>query len=638
MFFHLSRLFSLSLLLLSLFSQPALAGNPFSSLNGLNDDIGLSSSLGGEDEILDPDEAFVLKTWSENGRVFAEWQIADGHYMYRDKTKIIAAEGSTFTTSSYIIDKGEFKKDEFFGDLYVFHNLAKASLAINNSEKGIKNASFKIKYQGCSEVSGICYPPITQEVTLDLSPFSAANAAQIQTSSNNTAPADTAAPVEEHVSEQDQIANLLKDGSVWISLLTLFGIGLLLAFTPCVFPMIPILSSIIVGQGKEISMGRGFSLSLAYVLGMASINAAAGVAAALTGESLAVMLQTPWILASFAGIFVVLSLAMFGFYELQMPAFIQNHLTNVSNKQKSGSLVGATVMGLLSAVIVGPCVAAPMFGVLLFISQTGDPIFGGIALFSLSLGMGAPLILIGVSAGKLLPRAGAWMDTVKAVFGISLLAVAIWMIRSIVAEEVVLLLSAALLIISAIYMGALDGLKAEATGWTRFWKGWGLILFIYGTILMLGAASGSGSILTPLKGLASNGGGSAQTQQQNHLQFKNIKGMEGLNAALAEAKAQNKNVMLDFYADWCVSCKEMETLTFEDPAVKAALADTVLLQADVTANDEQDKALYKHFNIIGPPSIMFYNPQGEELRRYRVVGYMAAEKFSAHVKRAFKAK
>jgi len=638
MFFQLSRLFSIPLLLLFLLPQPALAENPFSSLSGLNDEIGLNSA-GGDDEILDPDEAFVLKTWSEKGRVYAEWVIADGHYMYRNKTKIIAGEGSSFSTSDYVIDPGEFKKDEFFGDLYVFHHQAQASIAVDDSHMGIKNATFKVKYQGCSEISGICYPPITREVTLDLSPFRAASASPANTSSSSVratpsasnpsspAPLGQSTP-EEHVSEQDQIANLLKDGSVWLSLITLFGIGLLLAFTPCVFPMIPILSSIIVGQGKEISTGRGFSLSLAYVLGMASINTAAGVAAALTGESLAVMLQTPWILASFAGVFVLLSLAMFGFYELQMPAFIQNHLTNVSNKQKSGSLVGATMMGLLSAVIVGPCVAAPMFGVLLFISQTGDPIFGGIALFSLSLGMGAPLILIGTSAGKLLPKAGAWMDVVKAVFGISLLAVAIWMIRSIVAEEVVLLLSGA---------GALDGLKAEATGWNRFWKGWGLILFIYGTILMLGAASGSGSMLTPLKGLAS-GGGSAHVQEQNHLQFKQIKGLDGLNAALAEAKAQNKNVMLDFYADWCVSCKEMEVLTFGDPAVQAALKGTVLLQADVTANDEQDKALYRHFKIIGPPSIMFYNTQSKELKRYRVVGYMPAEKFSAHVKQAFNSK
>jgi len=331
---------------------------------------------------------------------------------------------------------------------------------------------------------------------------------------------------------------------------------------------------------------------------------------------------------------VLLSLAMFGFYELQMPAFIQNKLTSVSNRQKSGSISGAAVMGLLSAVIVGPCVAAPMFGVLLFISQTGDPYFGGLALFALSLGMGAPLIAIGTSAGKLLPKAGAWMDTVKAVFGISLLAVAIWMIRSIVSDQVVMILTATLLIVPAVYMGALDGLKAEATGWTRFWKGYGLIMFIYGVTLIVGAAAGGSSIVTPLKGIVGSGGTAHATE--GHLQFKKIKGVEGLNKALAEAKAQNKTVMLDFYADWCVSCKEMETLTFSDPAVQSELSNTVLLQADVTANDEQDKALYKHFKIIGPPAIIFYNAQAQELTAYKVVGYMPAEKFTAHIKQAFK--
>lgn len=621
MHFQISRLFSYALLALLFISHPGHASNPFSSVGELNDDIGLSSSLGGDDDILDPDQAFILKTWSENGRVFAEWQIADGHYMYRDKTKIIADTDSTLITSNYVSDPGELKHDEFFGDIYVYHHNAKASLAVDNVKDGVKNASFKVKYQGCSEISGICYPPITKKITLDVNPVSDL-AASTLTESAPTTP----------ISEQDQIADLLKNGSVWLSLLTLFGIGLLLAFTPCVFPMIPILSSIIVGQGEKISTSRSFSLSVAYVLGMASINTAAGVGAALTGESLAVMLQTPWILASFAGVFVVLSFAMFGFYELQMPGFIQNRLTEVSNKQKSGSLAGAVIMGLLSAVIVGPCVAAPMFGVLLFISQTGDPYFGGLALFALSLGMGAPLIAIGTSAGKLLPKAGAWMDVVKAVFGVSLLAVAIWMIRSIVSDQVVLLLSALLLIVSAVYMGALEGLKAESTGWTRFWKGTGLVILIYGVILMLGSAVGGSSLLTPLKGVI----GSSTLAAEQHLQFKQIKGVEGLNKALADAKAQNKTVMLDFYADWCVSCKEMESFTFTDPAVKAALANTVLLQADVTPNDEQDKSLYKHFKIIGPPAIIFYNTQSEELKSYQVVGYMPADKFSQHIKQAFK--
>ena len=630
MLFSLPRLLSYTLLLLSLLT-PAAFANPFGILDGSSDDSGLDASMGGDDDILDPDQAFVLKTWASNGRVYAEWKIAEGHYMYRDKTSITPVEGSPFSTSDYVIDPGELKNDELFGKLYVFHNQARASLAIDNASDGVKNARFKIKYQGCSEISGICYPPITKEVTLDISPFSAASASTLDEVEQAAVAAGSTFDGEEHMSEQDQIVDMLRTGSVWVSLLTLFAIGLLLAFTPCVFPMIPILSSIIVGQGREISAGRGFSLSLAYVLGMASINTAAGVIAAFTGESLSVMLQTPWVLASFAGVFVLLSLAMFGFYELQMPAFIQSRLTEVSNKQKSGSLLGAVIMGLLSAVIVGPCVAAPMFGVLLFISQTGDPYFGGLALFFLSLGMGAPLIIIGTSAGKLLPRAGNWMEAIKAIFGISLLAVAIWMIRSIVPEPVVLLLTASLLIISAVYMGALEGVRVDASGWTRFWKGCGLIIFIYGTILIIGAAAGSGSVLSPLKGIA---GSTGMAQPTAHLQFKKIKGLKGLNAALAEAKASNKNVMLDFYADWCVSCKEMETLTFGDPAVIDALRDTVLLQADVTANDDEDKALYKHFNIIGPPSIMFYNKQGEELKRYRVVGYMPAEKFLRHLKRA----
>ena len=623
--------FLLLTLLFGLFGviQPSLATeDPFSSIGSLGDDLGLDGAS--EDDILEPDQAFKLSTHSENGLLIAEWEIADGHYMYRDKTKIIPAKDNTVSVGSIQLAPGELKKDEYFGEIYVYHDQAKAKLPIVNNN-GVDSASFKVKYQGCSEISGICYPPITKTITFDTSLIASANA-------TTEAAQTTASPAADHVdftSEQDQIANLLKDGSVWVSLLTLFGIGLLLAFTPCVFPMIPILSSIIIGQGEKVSTGRSFSLSLAYVLGMASINTAAGVAAALTGESLAVMLQTPWILASFAGVFVLLSLAMFGFYELQMPGFIQNRLTAVSNNQKSGSLTGAGIMGLLSAVIVGPCVAAPMFGILLFISQTGDPYFGGLALFSLSLGMGAPLIAIGTSAGKLLPKAGAWMDVVKAVFGVSLLAVAIWMLKSIVSEQVILLLSATLLIVSAIYMGALEGLKAEATGWTRFWKGIGLVILIYGVMLMLGAASGSGSFSTPLKGSISSSH-SGNAVQETHLQFKNIKGLDGLNKALAEAKANNKAVMLDFYADWCTSCKEMETLTFSDPKVQAALKDVVLLQADVTPNDDKDKELYKHFGIIGPPAIIFYDANGAEKRNYRVIGYMPAEKFTAHVKRAVK--
>ncbi len=621
MFLHIPRsplhLLSSLLLLLTMMLQPAFAENPFSAAGGLSDELG----LGGGDDILDPDDAFKLKTWSENGRLFAEWTIADGHYLYRDKTSLLAAD-DTIKTSNFVVDEGELKHDEFFGDIYVFHNLAKASIAIDNAQDGVKNASFKVKYQGCSEISGICYPPITKTVTLDISPISNAAASTLQGSAPQ-------APV----SEQDQIAASLASGSALLTIITFFGFGLLLAFTPCIFPMIPILSSIIIGQGDSITTRRAFVLSLVYVLAMAAAYTAAGVFAGLFGENIQAAFQNPWILSSFAVVFVLLALSMFGFYDIQMPNFIQSRLTEVSNRQKGGTLTGVAIMGLLSALIVGPCVAAPLAGALIYIGQTGDAVLGGTALFALSMGMGAPLIAIGTSDGKLLPRAGAWMDAVKAAFGVMMLGVAIWLLERILPSQIIMVLWAMLLIVSAVYMGALETLKAEATGWTKLWKGVGLILLVYGVILMIGVASGGQRMLQPLQGLASGGGQGTAVQQ---LEFRKIKGIEGLNQALADAKAQNKPVMLDFYADWCISCKEMESFTFSDAGVQAALKDTILLKTDVTPNDDQDKALYKHFNIVGPPAIMFYDREGNELKPYRVVGYMPADKFSAHVKQALK--
>ncbi|MCW9013610.1 MAG: protein-disulfide reductase DsbD [Gammaproteobacteria bacterium] len=609
----------LFLLFTLLNSTLAFAADPFQALGDLSDGMG-----GGADEILEPDQAFQLSTRSENGQFIATWKIADGHYLYRDKTKITPTDGSNFKTGAVNKDQGELKHDEFFGEIYVYHHQAQASLPITSAKDGVKNASFKVKYQGCSEISGICYPPITKTVTLDISPFGSAVAA---TTGNQTM-------TNEPVSEQDQIAASLSSGSAILTILSFFGFGLLLAFTPCIFPMIPILSSIIVGQGKEITTGKAFTLSLVYVLAMAVTYTAAGVFAGLFGENIQAAFQNPWILGSFAGVFVLLSLSMFGFYDLQMPNFIQSRLTEVSNKQQGGSLTGVAIMGFLSALIVGPCVAAPLAGALIYIGQTGDAVLGGTALFALSMGMGAPLVAIGTSAGKLLPRAGAWMDAVKAVFGVMMLGVAIWMLERILPESITLMLWAILLIASSIYMGALEGLKAESTGWTKFWKGMGLVLFIYGILLMIGSAAGSKDMMQPLKGLAATS--SHGTAQAEHLNFKNIKGIAGLNKALDAAKAENKTVMLDFYADWCVSCKEMEKFTFSDPGVQDALKNTVLLQADVTPNDELDKELYKHFGIIGPPAIIFYDTDGNEKRNYRVVGYVPAEKFSVHVKQALK--
>jgi thiol:disulfide interchange protein DsbD len=350
------------------------------------------------------------------------------------------------------------------------------------------------------------------------------------------------------------------------------------------------------------------------------------------GQNLQAAFQNPWILGTFAGVFVLLSLSMFGFYELQVPSRLQSRLTELSNRQEGGTLIGVAIMGFLSALIVGPCVAPPLAGALIYIGQTGDAVLGGLALFALSMGMGLPLIAIGTSAGKLLPRAGSWMDAIKAVFGVLLLAVAIVLLERIVPAAVAMLLWGSLLVVSAVYMGALRDLPVEASGWSRLWKGLGLVLLIYGALMLVGAAAGGKDTVQPLRGLGLGGGASAESA---HLQFQRIKSSADLDRELAAAAERGQPTMLDFYADWCVSCKGMERYTFSDPAVIAALDGVLLLQADVTANDDQDQALLQgRFGLPGPPAIMFFNTAGEELKPYRVVGFKPAQEFADHVGRA----
>jgi thiol:disulfide interchange protein DsbD len=597
------------------------------SLKGL--DL-LDLSLGGEDDILEPDQAFQLSTDSGEKGFSATFVIAEGHYLYQDKMQI-TTDSSDVTTAPLQLSPGEEKNDPIFNKtLTVYHEFAEVTLPYVTTNKG-KTATFKVKYQGCSEVSGICYPPQTREFEISLPAIIAsANA------SGASQPARISTDNSDVVSEQDEIAQALRSGNTWLTLLVFFGAGLLLAFTPCVFPMIPILMGIIVGQGDKQTTRSSFMLSLVYVLAMASTYTIVGILVGLSGENIQAWFQNPWIIGSFAAIFVALSFSMFGFYDLQMPSGIQSRLTQISNNQQGGTMLGVAIMGFLSALIVGPCVTAPLVGALIYIAETGDAVLGGMALFSLSMGMGAPLLMIGASAGKILPRAGAWMDAVKAVFGVLLLGLAIWLLERVAPATFTISLWAALLIVSAIYMGAIDALPQGVSGWRKLWKGLGIIMLAYGILMLIGLAAGNRNMFQPLQGLAVNGSANHAQQTAQHLAFKQIKGVDGLNAALAEAKDNGKTVMLDFYADWCVSCKEMEALTFADASVQQALSSSVLLQADVTPNDDLDKALYKHFGIIGPPSIMFFNTQGEELRNFRVVGYMPAEKFSAHIRRAFR--
>ena len=586
------------------------------------DDLFSDLGLGGDDDILEVDDAFKLETGIEDDRFVARWVIADGHYLYRNKMDIISDDKS-LNTFPLQLTPGEEKYDPIFNKmLFVYHHDAEVALPFSNEDGG-KQVTFKVKYQGCSEISGICYPPQSRDISVRLPVVIASAAAD----SGDTA-------MQQTVSEQDQIANTLKQGDTWITLLVFFGAGLLLALTPCVFPMIPILMGIIVGQGENQTVRSSFMLSLVYVLAMALTYTVVGILVGLSGENIQAWFQNPWIISAFVAIFIALSFSMFGFYELQMPASIQSKLTEISNSQQGGTLAGVAIMGLLSALIVGPCVTAPLVGALIYIAETGDAVLGGLALFSLSMGMGAPLLAIGASAGKVLPKAGPWMDAVKAVFGVLLLALGIWMLERVAPAALTMALWAALLIVSAVYMGAIDSLAEGASGWRKLWKGTGLLLLVYGIVLIIGLAAGGRDVFNPLKGLSLGGG--TQHEQTSHLPFKQIKGVEGLDAALAEAKARGKTVMLDFYADWCISCKEMEAFTFTDPAVQAALADTVLLQADVTPNDEKDKALYKRFGIIGPPSIMFFDTDGKERKNFRVVGFVPADEFAQQVRRALK--
>ena len=602
----------------------------------LGESIGIDAS--GEDEFLDPDVAFVLDAAPAGPEAIeARWNIAEGYYLYRDKFRFSAGEGSGATLGEAGFPKGKIKDDEYFGPMEVYYGSVAAIVPVAHAGAG--EVAVDVTYQGCAE-AGLCYPPITKTVSL-LLPAARADTGAGATPDASNLPGvpnlpgsgpEGAASVE--LPEQDRIAAALVSGNRWLVILSLFGAGLLLTFTPCVLPMVPILSSIIVGQGTDrrggVTTRRAFMLSLVYVLAMALTYTVAGVLAGLFGANLAAAFQDPWIVSGFALVFVLLALSMFGFYELQVPASWQARLTALSHRQRAGTYAGVGAMGALSALIVGPCVAAPLAGVLIYIGRTGDPVLGGIALFALGMGMGVPLIVAGVSAGKLLPRAGAWMNAVKAVFGVMLLAVAIYLIERVVPEPAALLMWAALLIVCSIYMGALDSLTAESGGWRRLWKGAGLVMLVYGVLVMVGVAGGRGDLLRPLKGIGLVAGG----QTEHELAFKRVKGVDGLDAELRLAAARGQAVMLDYYADWCVSCKEMERFTFSDPAVRTALAGVLLLQTDVTANDALDKALLAEFGLFGPPAILFFGRDGRERPELRVVGFMNAGEFRRIVERA----
>jgi len=572
--------------------------------------------LGGTKQpvFLPPDQAFSLSVIVRDALTLqANFTITPGYYLYRDKISFdIKDKGIKITGLN--LPRGDMKQDPNFGPTEVFHQSFQAVVTLaRDSDNGAGSFTLNASYQGCSE-EGLCYPPITPALLISLPDA---------TTGALPPPVMTAAlPTEAQAaqSEGSQIAQLFKNGSFWLIVSFFFGAGLLLAFTPCVFPMIPILSGIIVGRGHKITRMHAFMLSLAYVLGMAITYAAAGVAAGFSGNLISNALQTPWVLGSFSAVFVLLSLSMFGFYELQLPSALQSKLSDTSNKLHGGHLSGVFVMGALSAIIMGPCVAAPLAGALLYIGQTHDAVLGGVALFALAMGMGAPLLLIGTSAGVLLPKAGAWMEAVKRFFGVMLLALSIWIIQPLLPIGVQMMLWAALLIFSGIYLHALDSLPHNATGWHKLFKGIGLFALLLGVAYLIGALSGAQDILRPLGTI-----GRAEAQAPATLQFSRVQGIADLDKRILGARG--KTVMLDFYADWCISCKEMERYTFSDPGVQSKLKTTLLLQADVTANSDEDKALLNRFGLFGPPGILFFDAHGKEQGDFRVVGYQDATQF-----------
>jgi thiol:disulfide interchange protein DsbD len=619
---------------------------PFGFLSGLKQ-LGTSFDKSDEEELLPPDQAFKLtvRVRDENTLV-AQFEPAKNYYLYKDKVAFKPQNTET-SIEKISLPPGKLKSDVTFGQVEVFHQPFEAVVSLKRDGSSSDKLTLVATYQGCNEPIGVCYAPINKVVELTLPMAKAAAGLAANAISNNAmaAPAFAAAKAEKAdpaaelfqslpspaiETESAKIERMFDSGNFWLILTGFFGIGLLLSFTPCVFPMFPILSGIIAKKGEHITKRRGFVLSLAYVLGMAITYACAGVAAGLSGAMLSATLQNAWVLGTFALVFVVLAFSMFGFYELQLPTFLQSKVSEEAGHLKGGHLTGVFGMGALSALIVGPCVAAPLAGALLYISQTGDVVLGGSALFVMALGMGVPLLLLGASAGALLPRVGPWMESVKNFFGVLLLGVAIWLISPVISAVAHMLLWAALLIVSAIYLRAVDPLHPDASGTQKLLKGLGMIALLTGIALLIGVFSGSRDILQPLSRISiagAGGNGTNQTgiEQTRHLPFQKVKSIDELEQRIAQSK--DKYVMLDFSADWCISCKEMERFTFTDAKVQSRLKDVVLLQVDVTAGTPDDAALLKRFRLFGPPGILFLDRQGREIPGVRLIGYQDKDSF-----------
>ena len=548
---------------------------------------------------LPPQLAFKPQVRAIDARTLeVRFEITRGYYLYGDKFRFqLDAEGATLGAPR--LPKGKSVEDATFGRVDVYYDRVRLTLPVERPPGEALAATLHITSQGCAE-AGVCYPPLRQSQPVELPPAGAV-----------TASAGLSGD------ESGTIGRWLGEAAPWLVVVSFFGFGLLLAFTPCVFPMLPIVSGIIVGAGTQVTPRRGLVLSLAYVFGMAVAYAAAGVAAGLSGTLLAAALQNAWVLGGMAVLFVALALSMFGVYELQLPSAWQSQVTEEAGHFRAGSLPGVAAMGAVSALVVGPCVAAPLAGALLYIGQTGDALLGGVALFFMALGMGVPLVAVGASAGALLPRAGAWMDGVKKAFGVALLATALSLLAPVLPPAFYLGGWAVLCIVTAIWLRAIDPLPVHAPAGLRVLKGVAVVLLLVGCVQLVGAFSGASDPWRPLAGLRA-------TEAAPKLPFERVRTLAELEARISAA---GRPVLVDYYADWCVACKDMERSTFADDRVRQRLAGWTLLQVDVTANSDDDKALLARFGLFGPPGIVFFDARGVEVPNVRVVGFQSADAF-----------
>lgn len=576
----------------------------------------LSLFGGVESGFLPVDQALPFSyTTGENG-VVLRWDIAPDHYLYRERISVTAASAGVSLGEPVFSSSGVATTDEYFGDVTVFYDPVEARVPVTLPE-GMKEAQLSVTYQGCAE-AGLCYPPQTREVL-----YYPGGSGQ---PGSNLA---TAGPTSADTSSATGLASFLSEQSLWLVALVFLALGLGLTFTPCVLPMVPIISTLVSSRNTR-STSHALVLAISYVLGMALTYAAAGVITGLLGASfnLQAHLQSPWVLGSFAVLFVLFALAMFNVYDLQLPAGLRDRLNNASQNLTGGRVASVFLIGAASALVVSPCVSAPLAGSLLYISTTQDAVAGGIALFALGLGMGIPLILVAVGGRRLLPATGPWMNVVKAFYGVMLLAVAIWLVERMVPAWLALTLWGLLVAIVGVQLGAFDQARQ---GWPRTWKGLGLVAFAYGLALLAGALGGATDPLRPLSPYAGERTTDTGTTTARHADFLRLEEPDAIRRELAKAADLGRPVMLDFYADWCISCKVMERQVFSDPAVIQALAPLTLLQIDMTDNTPAQQAFLDELGLFGPPAMLFYDPRGNEVSGFRVLGEMDRNQFLAHL-------